>query len=267
MQTGEPGMGKDPWQVPDHDKKAPQTQLDENWRQDLHHYAPNNRVHQPKVVRLIVFLVGMAMLVFGLSLAFPITAGIDPYLVRSLVIIVIFGGAAVFWSRASLMKIAKVAGLWTFIIAGLSVFYLSQSELGNRFMSSIDPAGVTSTGEGLMVHRSRDGHFWLRIQMNGVPLRFMVDTGASNVVLSPQDAKNAGFPTHTLKFNGVAQTANGSVPYARATATSLQVGDLTFYDVPITVNGAKMDGSLLGMSVLKRFSSIEFRGDTLILRP
>ncbi|MEX0298098.1 MAG: TIGR02281 family clan AA aspartic protease [Kordiimonas sp.] len=260
-------MGKDPWQVPDHDKKRNQPRLDENWREDLHHYSSKGHVHQPKIVRLIVFFLGMALLVLGLSLAFPITGGIDPYLLRSLVIIFIFGGAAVFWSRASLLKIAKVAGLWTIIIAGLSIFYLSQSDLGNRFMSAIDPSGVTSTSDGMMVHRSRDGHFWLRINLNGVPLKFMVDTGASNIVLSPDDAEKAGFSAHTLTYNGVAQTANGSVRYARATATSLQIGDLTLYDVPVTVNGAKMDGSLLGMSVLKRFSSIEFRGDTLILRP
>lgn len=260
-------MGKDPWQVPDHRKEPSRHPRDDNWREDLHHYAKDNQVYQPKIVRLIVFLVGMGLLLLGLSLAFPITGGVDPYLVRSLVIILIFGGAAAFWSRASLLKIVKVAGLWTIIIAGVSVFYLFQSDFGNRFMSAIDPSGVTSTDEGLMVHRSRDGHFWLRINMNGVPLRFMVDTGASNIVLSPDDARRAGFPAHTLNFNRIAQTANGPVKFARATATSLQVGELILYDVPVTVNGAKMDGSLLGMSVLNRFSSIEFRGDTLILRP
>lgn len=260
-------MGKDPWQVPDHEKKPRRRSSDENWREDLHHYSRETHIYQPKIVRLIVFLLGMVLLILGLSLAFPITGGVDPYLLRSLVIIVIFGGAAAFWSRASLLKIAKVAGLWTIIIAGLSIFYLSRSELGNRFMSSLDPSGVISTDDGMMVHRSRDGHFWLRLRINGVPLRFMIDTGASNVVLSPEDAKQAGFSQETLNFNGVAQTANGPVRYARATATSLKVGDLTLYDVPVTVNGATMDGSLLGMSVLKRFSSIEFRGDTLILRP
>lgn len=261
-------MGKNnPWQVPDHDDKRPEHHPEQDWRSDLHHYQRGAPVHQPKIVRLIVFLIGMGLLILGLSLAFPITGDIDPYLVRSLVILLIFGGAAAFWSRASLLKIAKVAGLWTVIIMGLSFFYLYQSDFGNRFMSSIDPAGVTSTDEGMMVHRSRDGHFWVRIQLNGVPLRFMVDTGASNIVLSPDDAEQVGFLPNTLDFRGVAQTANGPVRYARATATSLQVGDVTFYDVPVTVNGARMDGSLLGMSVLQRFASVEFRGDTLILRP
>lgn len=258
---------KDPWQVPDQEKSKVSKRPDDDWRADLHYYDHDTRVHQPKIVRLLVLIIGMGLLVLGLSIAFPLTGSVDPYLVRSLVIVLIFGGAAAFWSRASLMKIIRVAGLWTVIIAGLSIFYLYQSDFGGRFMSAVDPSGVTSTSDGMMVHRSRDGHFWMRVDMNGVPIRFMVDTGASNIVLSPADAEKVGFRRQSLNFSGVAQTANGSVSFARATATSLKVGDLMLYDVPVTVNGAKMDGSLMGMSVLKKFSSIEFRGDTLILRP
>ena len=261
-------MGKDPWQQnPEDENDRYETGHGYDWRADPHYYDYDARMHKPKIVRHIVFLVGMGLLVLGLSLAFPLTGDIDPYLVRSLVVVLIFGGAAAFWSRASILKIAKVAGLWTVIIVGLSLFYLYQSDFGERFLSSIDPSGVTSTSDGMMVHRSRDGHFWMRVTMNGVPMRFMVDTGASNIVLSPDDAERVGFSENALNFSGVAQTANGPVRFARATATSLQIGNQTFYDIPVTVNGADMDGSLLGMSILKKFSSIEFRGDTLILRP
>jgi len=124
-----------------------------------------------------------------------------------------------------------------------------------------------STGEGLIVQRNRDGHFWLRASFDGVPLLLMVDTGASNIVLSPDDAKKIGLRSNQLDFSGRADTANGSVSFARATVTSVGVGDQMFFDVPITVNGAEMQGSLLGMTLLDRFASVEFRGDTLILRP
>ncbi|WP_286831409.1 MULTISPECIES: retropepsin-like aspartic protease family protein [Kordiimonas] len=247
-------MTQNPWQVPDHDKEQP----------------PGNR--RPKgqpspVLRLLVFLAGMALLLFGLSLAFPTTSMVDPYLIRGLIIILIFGGAAAFWSRSSILRIAKMAGLWALIIAGIAIFYLYRSDLGSRFMSAIDPSGVVSTEEGLMVHRSRDGHFWMKARLNGVEVRFMVDTGASNVVLSPDDAQRVGINTGILDYSGRATTANGVVSYARATISTLGLGEETFYDVPVTINGADMDGSLLGMTVLKEFSSIEFRGDMMILRP
>ncbi|MFC3051041.1 retropepsin-like aspartic protease family protein [Kordiimonas pumila] len=256
-------MAQDPWKVPktsvEEQRKAIQRLMEEEERRQFHR-------EQPKVLRLAIFLIGMALMLFGLSLAFPLTSSFDPYLVRSLIIVFIFGGAAAFWSRASLVKIIKVAGLWALIIAGISLFYLYRSDLGDRFMASIDPAGVTSTDEGLIVHRSNDGHFWVRARLNGVPLLMMVDTGASNIVLSPEDARKSGFSNGTLSFRESADTAGGKVPFARATATTFVLGDSTYYDVPLTINSAEMSGSLMGMSVLKNFSSVEFRGDTLILR-
>ena len=249
-------MSREPWRVPD--------QKDDRWRDRAEFH------HEPKpsgFVRMVVFILGMAMLLFGLSLAFPVGMTIDPYLVRGLVILFIFGGAAAFWSRSSLLRLAKIAGIWAIVIFGIATFYLYRSDLGTRFMSAIDPMGVTSTGEGLLVHRAADGHFWLRADLNGVPVRFMVDTGASNVVLSPDDARRVGINTGLLDFSGKATTANGDVRYARATVTELNLGDAKFYDVAVTVNGAEMDGSLLGMSVLAQFASVEFRGDVLILRP
>ncbi|WP_262691661.1 retropepsin-like aspartic protease family protein [Kordiimonas aestuarii] len=247
-------MSRDPWRVPDHEN---QDYLD-------NHNIPSTR--PARWVRLVIFVLGMTMLLFGLSLAFPVDMSVDPYLVRGLIIIFIFGGAAAFWSRSSIARIAKVAGLWALIITAIAIFYLYRSDLGTRFMSAIDPMGVTVTDEGLLLHRAQDGHFWLRADVNGVPVRFMVDTGASNVVLSPDDARRVGINTGLLDFSGVASTANGKVTYARATVAQLSLGDAVFYDVPVTVNGAEMQGSLLGMTVLRNFASIEFRGNMLILR-
>lgn len=248
-------MQNDPWRTPDTDRGADSS-------------PDQYRKHQTSpFVRLFVFIVGMGLLLFGLSLAFPVSGQVDPYLVRGLIIVFIFGGAAAFWSRSSIWRLAKVAGLWALIISGIAVFYLYRSDLGSRFMAAIDPAGVVETDDGLLVHRGRDGHFWLKARLNGVPVLFMVDTGASNVVLSPRDARSVGLNLGLLDFSGRASTANGQVRFAKATITSLGLGSETFYDVPVTVNGADMHGSLLGMSVLQKFASVEFRGDMLILRP
>lgn len=258
-------MANEPWRVPDHDPEHGQDARRESQRKTARelHYGGHTR----PLTRLIAFIIGMALLLLSLSLAFPVTSGFDPYLVRAMIILFIFGGAAAFWSRSSLMRLMKIAGIWTLVIVAISGFYLYRSDFGDRFMAALDPAGVVSTGEGLIVQRSRDGHFWLRARFNGVPLLMMVDTGASNVVLSPNDAQKVGLSSNQLNFSGRADTANGSVSFARATITSVGIGDQTFYDVPVTVNGAEMQGSLLGLTLLDRFASVEFRGDTLILRP
>lgn len=256
-------MAKEPWRVPDHDpsKHHIHRDVDGGPLRTSHHG------HTSPITRVIAIVIGTLLLVFGLSLAFPETGMTDPYLVRAVIMLTIFGGAAAFWSRSSLMRLMKVAGLWIVILVTVSGFYLYRSDFSERFMASVDPAGVVSTGESLIVQRSRDGHYWLRATFNGVPIKLMVDTGASNIVLSPDDARAVGLRSQTLDFTGRADTANGSVPFARATITSVGVGDQTFFDVPVTVNGAEMQGSLLGMTMLNKFASIEFRGDTLILRP
>ncbi len=267
-------MGKPPWQVPDHENSPrPSSGQDDArfkpsqaWQKANSNPPEEIHISQPKLMRLIIFLVGMGLLLYGLSLAFPVTGVMDPYLFRSLLIIFIFGGAAVYWSRASLMKTIKVAGLWAAIILGISTFYLYQSDFSERFMSALDPVGVSTTAEGLVVKRGRDGHFWLRAYVNGTPVFMMVDTGASNVVLSPEDAKRVGFDEQNLTFDQSAQTANGDVKFAQVHADRINIGDAVFYDIPITVNGSEMAGSLLGMSLLDRFASVEFRGDALILR-
>jgi len=263
-------VANEPWRVPDHDPDHLQDKTDGRQKQpkkmtarELHYGG-----HTKPVTRVIAVVVGMGMMLFALSQAFPETSVMDPYLIRAMLFLFIFGGAAAFWSRSSLMRLFKVAGAWVVIAVMLAVGYdLYRSDFGDRFMSALDPAGVVSTGEGLIVQRNRDGHFWLRASFNGVPLLLMVDTGASNVVLSPEDAKRIGLRASQLEFSGRADTANGSVSFARATITSVGVGDQTFFDVPVTVNGAEMQGSLLGMTLLDRFASVEFRGDTLILRP
>ena len=239
-------MAGNPWK-PDNDDQ-------DNWRDDLNYYSDfpsdNKTPATTRYMRLVVFLIGVALLVGGLAVAFPTDAIDNAYLIRGLIIVVIFGGAAVFWSRSSLMRLAKIAGLWAVIIAALATFYLYKSDFNARFMSAMDPSGVTSTEDGLIVHRSKDGHFWLRAYANDVPIRMMVDTGASNVVLSPDDAERIGFDLAELDFNGIADTANGQVTYARTELYDMSLGDTHFSNVPVTVNGTKMSGSLLGLSVL-----------------
>ncbi|UTW53942.1 TIGR02281 family clan AA aspartic protease [Kordiimonas sp. SCSIO 12610] len=258
-------MTGNPWR-PDNDEK-------DNWRDDLNYYSNDSdqgrhhRNSSPRYMRLVVFLLGILLLFGGLAIAFPGDMIDTAYLIRGLVIIVIFGGAAVLWSQSSLLRLAKIAGLWVAIIGALSAVYLYKTDFNNSFMSAVDPSGISETEDGLIVHRSKDGHFWLRAYANNVPIRMMVDTGASNIVLSPEDAERIGMQLDDLSFNGIAHTANGEVSYARAKIDHIAFGDTRFNDVPVTVNGAKMNGSLLGLSVLNEFSSIEFRGDIMILRP
>lgn len=123
---------------------------------------------------------------------------------------------------------------------------------------------VTQSGE-LILPRAEDGHYYAHITANGTGLQVLADTGATNVVLSPRDARRLGIDTAALVYTGQAMTANGVVRTARTTLVSLSLGPFQDSDVPVWVNEADMDVSLLGMDYLGRFR-IEIDGDRMKLR-
>jgi aspartyl protease family protein len=115
------------------------------------------------------------------------------------------------------------------------------------------------------VPRGRDGHYHLTLQINGVSVPMVVDTGASDLVLSRADAERIGLNDADLVFAGRANTANGPVTTAHVRLDQVRLGGIEDQFVPAIVNGGEMQKSLLGMSYLSRFSRIEIAENRLIL--
>ena len=111
------------------------------------------------------------------------------------------------------------------------------------------------------------GHFVVEIEVNGIAIRFLVDTGASDVILSPADAARLGFNLSDLRYIRTYRTANGIVQGAPVRLDRVAVGPIALTNVRASVNGAPMRRSLLGMSFLSRLSGYEVRDDRLTLRP
>ncbi|SHL78465.1 aspartyl protease family protein [Paracoccus solventivorans] len=110
-----------------------------------------------------------------------------------------------------------------------------------------------------------DGHFHLTAELNGAPVRFIVDTGASALALSPRDARRAGIDLERLVYAGQARTANGIVPTATVRLDRVAIGDILDENVPAMVIQADIDRSLMGMDYLRRFARVSFEGDSMIL--
>ncbi len=102
--------------------------------------------------------------------------------------------------------------------------------------------------------------------VDGTPVRFLVDTGATSVVLSPNDARRLGYDPAKLSFTGFADTANGTVRTAPIRLGNLVVGDIRLTDLPAEVNQAAMGSSLLGMRFLDHLRSYEVRDGMLTMR-
>ena len=118
----------------------------------------------------------------------------------------------------------------------------------------------------LVLTASDNGHFTLEASIDGTAIDFMVDTGATTVVLSPQDAARVGLSPDTLDYNAVFETGNGRTPVALVTLDRLTIGSLDLYDVPAAVITKPMSMSLLGMSALDQLAGYEVDGDQMILR-
>ncbi|MDE0994022.1 MAG: TIGR02281 family clan AA aspartic protease, partial [Rhodospirillales bacterium] len=95
----------------------------------------------------------------------------------------------------------------------------------------------------------------------------LIDTGASDVVLSPLDAKRLGFNLERLRYSKIYRTANGSVKGAPVILGQITIGSIQLLNVPASVNGADMNRSLLGMRFLNQLSRFEISGNQLILTP
>jgi clan AA aspartic protease (TIGR02281 family) len=107
------------------------------------------------------------------------------------------------------------------------------------------------------------GHYVVKGTANGVPLEFLIDSGATNIVLTKAAARRLNIGP--LRFDVTTSTANGPVQNAEIRIGTLTVGTHTATGVPALVNGGDLEESLLGMSWLKQFRSIEIKNNVMTL--
>lgn len=170
-------------------------------------------------------------------------------------------GAFGFGRRASLRGLRDVL-IWALIFL-MAVLAYSFRE---RLRDSLFPVTTTQlSDEGIELRRRPDGHFHADLEVNGQPIRFMVDTGATRIVLSRGDAEKIGIDVDSLNFLSRAQTANGTVQLAPVRLRRVVFGGLEESNVPASVSAGSLDISLLGMDFLDRFSKIEIEGDRMRL--
>ena len=174
----------------------------------------------------------------------------------------VIGGYFFLSGRQRLGETARAAALWGFIFIGVIVAY----GLWNDVQRTVLPTQTVFSEEGVIeAPRQGDGHFYLTLSVDGTPIEFVVDTGATDVVLSKDDARRVGIDPDTLVYGGRALTANGEVRTARVRLPNVMVGDIEEGTVRASVNDGDLSVSLLGMSYLERFGRIEIRGDRLLL--
>ncbi len=135
-------------------------------------------------------------------------------------------------------------------------------QAGNRQQTS----NTSLTGYSTVIAKSPDGQYWAEALVNHKKVRFLVDTGASIVVLTPHDAQKAGLRPDDLIYNVAMNTAAGQIMAARVDIASISVENVTVHNVRGVVIPTGLTHSLLGMSYLGELRKLEVTPEELVLR-
>ena len=177
------------------------------------------------------------------------------------IILVALGGWVMVEFRQRMGQALRMGLAWGLIFIGMMAGYGLWSDIRRDAM----PMQMVSEAGAIEVPIAPDGHYYLTLMINGTAVPFMVDTGASGMVLSMEDAERLGIERESLQFLGEAMTANGVVRTAMVTLPLVELGPFRNEDFRAYVTEGEMPGSLLGMDYLGQFR-MEFAGGTLFLR-
>ena len=192
-------------------------------------------------------------------------------IIHSVLLLVLLSSALLLHFRNRLGTAIKYAAIWIVIILALVVLYSYKhdfSDFKDRLISALSPSTVIKNNDGsISVKASKNGHFNINTKVNGHSVRFLIDTGASDVVIDKDTARKIGINVDELLFINTYYTANGTVKGAPIRLEQIKVGDYIIRDVKASVNEADMNKSLLGMSFLNRLNGYEVKKDKLTLWP
>lgn len=184
----------------------------------------------------------------------------------------VFGGA---FAGLPLSNAVRNLAVWALIVATLMSGYVFRYELqdfastlsgGLLPGSPISRAGDDGRATVTLV-RSPNGHFEADVVLNDTEVRFLVDTGASGIVLPAAQAERIGIDVGGLRYTLPTMTANGVAYSARSRVDLLEIGGIRRRNIPVMVSQpGRLSTALLGQTFLESLSSYERRGDRLTLR-
>src|SRR5262249_49390897 len=148
------------------------------------------------------------------------------------------------------------AAVWLGVIAVIALGYTYRFQLAEVWADVrgelIPYTAMPKRDLSVALHAAVDGHYYVDAEVEDRVIRFMIDTGASDVVLNAADAKLLGLDRSRLAFSRVYRTANGEILGAPVMLGLVRIGPVEVRNVSASVSEAKMGPSLLGMSFLGR---------------
>jgi aspartyl protease family protein len=162
-------------------------------------------------------------------------------------------------------------GASTLGLMGVLVLVVLQlSRLDSRFDMAVPQLGLPEQvveGRETRIPLAPDGHYWLRATVNGAPVDFLVDTGATLTAVSTETAERIGLEPRGAGIPVRMQTANGSVSAQLTTIDEFRFGNVAARGIDAIIAPGLGPTNVIGMNVLSRLASVQFANRTMILVP
>jgi aspartyl protease family protein len=172
--------------------------------------------------------------------------------------------------RLPLGYVAKAAFAWIAIFAALFAIFSFRFEfktVWERVKDDISgTAGQSVSGEEITIRRQDDGHYWLQLDVNGKPVRFMIDSGATTTAVNGKTARETGIEVDTDGYPVFLNTANGSVAAQRGIIQSLKIGTHEIGQHNVVVSESFGDTNVLGMNFLDSMQSWKVEANVMTLK-
>ena len=172
--------------------------------------------------------------------------------------------------RLPLGYVAKAAFAWIAIFAALFAIFSFRFEfkaVWERVKADISgTAGQSVRGEEITIRRQDDGHYWLQLDVNGKPVRFMIDSGATTTAVNANTARETGIEVDANGYPVFLNTANGSVAAQRGIIQSLKIGTHEIGQHNVVVSESFGDTNVLGMNFLDSMQSWKVEADVMTLK-
>ncbi len=213
-------------------------------------------------------------LVVWLNAQFPGTLGDRDHQIdlvwRVTVLVLVLSSVIVALRSERVGGVVRSLAVWIGLGAVLVTGYSYRDEIApviRRVGGNLVPAEPQVIAPGTVALRAGTSrNFRAVAEVNGQRIQFLIDTGASDVALTRDDARRIGIDPDRLTYNLPYRTANGTSFGAAVRIDRIRIGDIVVDDVTGHVAGGELGQSLLGMSFLRRLSGFEVRGDELVLR-
>lgn len=223
-------------------------------------------------VILIILVILITFLLAMLNSSFPnaLSSSDDKMRFFYLLTLIAFVASSLFFRRKREMyNSLRSFTIWVGIFLAAITIYSFRTEFNNikeRITVELFPSkAIINSDNSISFRKSADGHFHVQASIHSKKISFLLDTGATDVVLTIDDAKRIGVDIDELEYTSIYNTANGRIYAAPVTVPAITIGNITIYDVRASVNNSLMDKSLLGMSFLEKLRKYEVNQDTITL--